>query len=96
MLHDRISKHSAIATADRSAPVLEQERELAAKRFGVAGSQFIIDSMPRALGCNNPIKVMLKTQADGAGRAHPAVERAVRGHEQAHDRLPDGRAFETL
>ena len=68
----------------RMDPVLEQALSLAAKRLGVTKSQFIIDSVERALGRKNPFELMQRLQVEEAQAVY-AVDQAFKGEEQPYD-----------
>ena len=73
-----------MAISVRMDPLLEQELATAAKRLGVTKSQFIIDSVERALGRKNPFELMQRLQAEET-QAGYAISEAFKGGEQPYD-----------
>ena len=73
-----------MAISVRMDPLLEQALTLAAKRLGVTKSQFIIDSVERALGRKNSFELMQRLRAEEARAGQPLGE-AVKGIEQAYN-----------
>ncbi len=68
----------------RMDPVLEQALTQAAKRLGVTKSQFIIDSVERALDRKNPFELMQRLQAEETQGVY-RVDAAFQGEEQPYD-----------
>jgi len=73
-----------MAISVRMDPLLEQELATAAKRLGVTKSQFIIDSVERALGRKNPFELMQRLQAEEA-QAGYAISEAFKDAELPYE-----------
>ena len=70
-----------MAVSVRLEPTLEKELELAAKRLGVTKSQFIVSSLERALGRQDPYALLMKVHTevrDAAPETSPVPESAAK------------------
>ena len=73
-----------MAISVRMDPLLEQELATAAKRLGATKSQFIVNSVERALGRKNPVELMHRLQAEEPQAGH-AISEAFKGAEPPYD-----------
>jgi RHH-type rel operon transcriptional repressor/antitoxin RelB len=65
-------------------PLLEKELELAARRMGIARSQFVVDAVERALGRKNPHELMVTLRVEEERAGHQ-VKKAFAGAGQPYD-----------
>lgn len=73
-----------MALSVRMDPLLEREREVAAKRRGITKSQFIGEAVQRAAGMKDPYALTQQLKSDEE-RLHPGVSKAFDGVERPYD-----------